>query len=59
MDPRNSLLLTYFECIKKVRPSTFIVENVSGLLWPRHKKYLEVFLKLADEAGYTCLARQF
>lgn len=54
-DPRNSLLLTYFECIKKVRPSTFIVENVSGLLWPRHKKYLEVFLKLADEAGYKVL----
>lgn len=54
-DPRNGLLLTYFECIRKVRPLSFIVENVSGLLWSRHEDYLASFLALADEAGYKVL----
>jgi DNA (cytosine-5)-methyltransferase 1 len=54
-DPRNSLLFSYFDCIGVVRPRTFIVENVTGLLWPRHKDYLEKFTKLADEAGYSLL----
>jgi DNA (cytosine-5)-methyltransferase 1 len=54
-DPRNSLLLRYFECIDKVRPRTFIVENVAGLLWPRHRPYLQMFLDLADKCGYQVL----
>ncbi len=54
-DPRNSLLLRYFDCIRAVKPLSFIVENVAGLLWPRHKNYLDNFLRLADEAGYEIL----
>lgn len=51
-DPRNSLLLRYFEVVHEFRPKAFLVENVSGLLWARHAEYLEKFLKLAESKGY-------
>lgn len=54
-DPRNSLLFSYFDCIGVVRPRVFIIENVTGLLWPRHKGYLDKFIDLADKAGYRLL----
>jgi DNA (cytosine-5)-methyltransferase 1 len=52
-DPRNELLLKYFDCIHAVNPKTFLVENVTGLLWERHKNYLNLFLNLSKESGYT------
>lgn len=52
-DPRNDLLIRYFEFVAAIRPVAFLVENVPGLLWKRHKKYLHRFYKLADEAGYN------
>jgi len=52
-DPRNKLLKRYFDFVEAIKPKTFIVENVSGLLWPRHKKHLDKFYKLAEEAGYS------
>ncbi|MEA3647676.1 DNA (cytosine-5-)-methyltransferase, partial [Acinetobacter baumannii] len=39
-DPRNLLLLRYFEVVHEFRPKSFLVENVSGLLWERHADYL-------------------
>lgn len=51
-DPRNRLLLHYFRFVEALRPRYFLVENVPGLLWPRHKQYLERFLTLAAQAGY-------
>jgi DNA (cytosine-5)-methyltransferase 1 len=42
-DPRNKLLGRYFEYVEAVRPRIFLVENVPGLLWDRHKTYLEAF----------------
>lgn len=51
-DPRNALLLHYFSYLKALRPNSFVVENVPGLLWPRHEKYLTKFYSLAAEAGY-------
>lgn len=51
-DPRNTLLLRYFEYVQAIRPRYFLVENVPGLLWPRHEEYLQRFYKLATEAGY-------
>ncbi|QWA49778.1 DNA cytosine methyltransferase [Pseudomonas amygdali pv. lachrymans] len=39
-DPRNKLLGRYFEYVAALRPRVFLVENVPGLLWPRHKEYL-------------------
>lgn len=57
-DPRNELLLRYFEYVRVLRPTVFLVENVPGLLWPRHRKYLETFYSLATSAGYGVLEPQ-
>lgn len=51
-DPRNELLCRYFDYVKVIRPRVFIVENVPGLLWPRHASYLERFYEMARESGY-------
>lgn len=51
-DPRNELLLRYFDFVEHLKPKAFLVENVPGLLWPRHEKYLNDFLNLAKKHGY-------
>ena len=55
-DPRNGLLLRYFEFVRDLNPKAFVVENVPGLLWKRHEKYLKKFIKEAKKSGYTVLA---
>lgn len=52
-DPRNDLLLRYFDFVKKLRPKAFLVENVPGLLWPRHAEYLDSFMSKIVENEYT------
>ncbi len=52
-DPRNKLLIRYFEFVKAIRPRFFLVENVPGMLWPRHKKFVDAFYELAAKSGYT------
>ncbi|ELV8679623.1 DNA cytosine methyltransferase [Vibrio vulnificus] len=52
-DPRNALLLRYFEFVNEFKPRAFLVENVTGLLWKRHEDFLEKFLTLAKSTGYT------
>ncbi|EBG5998219.1 DNA cytosine methyltransferase, partial [Salmonella enterica subsp. enterica] len=32
-DPRNNLLIRYFDFVKAFKPKLFLVENVPGLLW--------------------------
>jgi DNA (cytosine-5)-methyltransferase 1 len=51
-DPRNALLLRYFEYVRVLRPTFFLVENVPGLLWPRHAKFVDAFYSLAEAADY-------
>jgi len=51
-DPRNKLLLRYFEYVAALRPKFFLVENVPGMLWDRHRKYVEAFYSLANQANY-------
>ena len=55
-DPRNKLLLRYFDFVKTLRPKTFVVENVSGMLWKRHAKYVKQFKDLACANGYAIVA---
>ena len=55
-DPRNQLLNRYFDFVRAIMPKTFIVENVSGLLWNRHKQHLDKFYNLAKESGYNIFA---
>ena len=52
-DPRNQLLLRYFDFVREFRPQAFLVENVAGLFWAKHAKYLEKFRQLAEENHYT------
>jgi len=51
-DPRNALLLRYFDFVRALRPKFFLVENVPGMLWPRHREYVDRFYELAREHGY-------
>ena len=51
-DPRNELLARYFECVKAIRPSAFLIENVSGLLWKRHESYLNRLYEAGKRAKY-------
>lgn len=52
-DPRNKLILSYFRYVKFFRPKVFLMENVPGLLWPRHADYLRKFYNHAKSAGYS------
>jgi DNA (cytosine-5)-methyltransferase 1 len=46
-DPRNELLLAYFACLTEIKPEVFLLENVPGILWPRHSGYLDQFMRCA------------
>ena len=52
-DPRNELILRYFQFVRDLRPKVFLMENVPGLLWPRHKSFLDAFYRHGKKAGYT------
>lgn len=51
-DDRNKLINTYFEFVEAFQPSAFLMENVPGMLWDRHRSYLEEFYYAGREAGY-------
>lgn len=51
-DPRNELVLRYFEYVAVLRPKVFLMENVPGILWPRHERFLKTFYKEGRKAGY-------
>jgi len=51
-DPRNKLLLRYFEFVKKLKPKVFLMENVPGLLWKRHQDFLDEFYEQGRKAKY-------
>lgn len=51
-DPRNALIYEYFGFVQALRPRAFLMENVPGMLWPRHKDYVDEFYSLADASGY-------
>ncbi|WP_199638000.1 DNA cytosine methyltransferase [Serratia sp. PAMC26656] len=54
-DPRNQLVLAYFRFVKAFRPRIFLMENVPGILWERHKSYLDKFYEEGKKAGYQVL----
>lgn len=51
-DPRNQLLLRYYDFVEEFQPQAFLVENVAGLFWKKHASYLERFKQLAQDNGY-------
>lgn len=51
-DPRNALIHEYFGFVRSLLPRAFLMENVPGMLWPRHRDYVEEFYTQAHDAGY-------
>lgn len=54
-DPRNGLIHRYFEFVSALKPRAFVLENVPGILWPRHAASLRRFYKEASAAGYRVM----
>ncbi|MFH1871978.1 MAG: DNA cytosine methyltransferase [Pseudomonadota bacterium] len=55
-DPRNELILRYFKFVRHLKPRVFLMENVPGLLWDRHKSFLDAFYRKGKAAGYKLYA---
>lgn len=51
-DARNDLIHTYFKFVRTFKPTAFLMENVPGMLWPRHAAYLDRFYRQGRRAGY-------
>ena len=51
-DPRNNLVLRYFSFVRALRPKVFLMENVPGMLWDRHKDYVAAIYDRGTKAGY-------
>ncbi|WP_084418461.1 DNA cytosine methyltransferase [Henriciella litoralis] len=49
-DPRNSLLIKYFEVVQELQPKFFVMENVPGLLLPNSRHFLDTGLNLVADA---------
>lgn len=55
-DPRNKLILRYFKFVAALRPRVFLMENVPGLLWERHRSFLDAFYRAGKRSGYSVMA---
>jgi len=55
-DDRNDLIHVYFDFVRAFSPTVFLMENVPGMLWPRHKAALDRFYTEGAEAGYDLCA---
>jgi len=51
-DPRNALIFHYLRFVEVLRPKAFLMENVSGLLWPRHEGFLDDLYARGRSVGY-------
>jgi len=51
-DDRNDLIHSYFDCVKELQPTAFLMENVPGMLWQRHSAYVREFYRRGRAAGY-------
>lgn len=54
-DQRNDLIYTYFDFVRAFAPRAFLMENVPGMLWPRHSAALARFYDEGKAAGYRIL----
>lgn len=51
-DSRGQLFNDYIRILKVKQPKFFLVENVSGILHPKHAKSFNRFIKSFEDAGY-------
>lgn len=52
-DDRGKLVYDYIRIVKEKRPKFFIMENVPGMVTPKHLFYFNEFLNLFRSAGYV------
>ena len=52
-DKRGQLFYDYIRILNVKQPKFFLVENVSGILHPKHKTSFDGFLKEFEQAGYN------
>ena len=51
-DSRGQLFYDYIRILKVKQPKFFLVENVSGILHPKHAESFNRFIKSFEDAGY-------
>ncbi len=51
-DHRNDLVLRFAELVCDIRPRYFVMENVRGLLFSRHRRTVRHFREIAEAGGY-------
>jgi len=52
-DERGKLVFDYIRIVKEKQPKFFIMENVPGMVTPKHIDSFKHFLSLFKDAGYT------
>lgn len=52
-DPRGQLFFEYIRILRLLRPAFFLAENVSGILFSRHRDALDRILEEFRQAGYN------
>jgi DNA (cytosine-5)-methyltransferase 1 len=55
-DPRNELLLHFARLVDELSPSSFVVENVEGLLKGPALSVLDAFVSRVRDAGYSVVS---
>lgn len=55
-DPRNALLWEYMRMVAEIKPRSFIIENVPGLLHVARGALFNAIAQLANDAGYNVVA---
>jgi DNA (cytosine-5)-methyltransferase 1 len=52
-DPAASLLASYLACLREFEPDAFVLENVPGLAFATHKRWLDQIVTGASRLGYS------
>lgn len=53
-DPRNDLFLAFVDCVKELRPRTFVMENVVGLATHNGGRDIDAIETAFGRIGYQC-----
>jgi len=56
-DTRNELVLEFLRLVLEIKPTMFLMENVSAIGGPRGRKHLEAVTKKAESQGYRVTSR--
>lgn len=57
-DPRNAMLWEFMRLVGEIRPRSFMIENVTGLLTVAKGALFEALARTANEHGYNVVAQK-